>query len=497
MIKTLVLSSLALNIGLLLGRLSGFAREAFIAATYGATTQADIVVLMLTVPDFLVAILMGGAMGVMLIPEFSQRPNSAHQLLYQSILFFGAFFALLSAVLYWQMHVFVTLLAPGFGEEKISAAIAVLDWVIWLIPLTVMSGVVTAFLHAENKFFIAAIGTLIINCFIIVGLVSAFISDGSLFLVAGFVLLGGCVRLLSQLLQVRLHWAPILSLMPWRLSNVLILRYGQAMMSGSMLLLFPVVARAMASYEGDGSVALFNYATRLIEFPLVIAITFLAAIFFPRMAKTFSCDLKQHKQLIHYGLQITLGISIVAAITLISLNDDYTDIVYGYGDMQDSDVARVAALISIGLVALPLQGVSIFLTAVFNARKNMLTPLYINGAGLLIFLFFNALNVFGQGLQALMWGMVVSYGFICILQFMFLKIEGLSWGDVLLNKAYISGFIFSVALTVSANNWINNSEFSAVFSLTLACLMALLSLFVMALFNKEFRLMLGERFGAK
>jgi len=60
MFKALLVSSLFLNLGLLLGRLSVFAREAFIASAYGATAKADIVVLMLTAPDLLVGILMGG-----------------------------------------------------------------------------------------------------------------------------------------------------------------------------------------------------------------------------------------------------------------------------------------------------------------------------------------------------------------------------------------------------------------------------------------------------
>ena len=59
MLKKILLSSLYLNIGLLLGRLTGFVREAFVAANYGVSEKADIVVLMLTVPDLLVAILCG------------------------------------------------------------------------------------------------------------------------------------------------------------------------------------------------------------------------------------------------------------------------------------------------------------------------------------------------------------------------------------------------------------------------------------------------------
>ncbi len=63
MLRAILLSSIFLNTGLLLGRISGFIREALVAASFGASSEADIVVLMLTVPDLMVSLLMGGAMG--------------------------------------------------------------------------------------------------------------------------------------------------------------------------------------------------------------------------------------------------------------------------------------------------------------------------------------------------------------------------------------------------------------------------------------------------
>lgn len=497
MIKALLLSSLAMNLGLLLGRLSGFAREAFVATTYGTTAQADIVVLMLTVPDLLVNILMGGALGAMLVPEFSQRPELARKLLYQSLLFFGMIFAGVSAGLYWQADILVSLLVPGFGEMQVEQSAIALGWVIWLIPLTVLAGVVTAYLHSQNRFAVAALGTLIINTTIIFGLLLIYYGYGSLWLLAVFVLLGGLIRLGSQLLQVRPVWKPLVSLQPRLLNKDLLTRYGQAMLSGSVLLLFPVVARALASYGGEGSVALFNYATRLVEFPLAIAVTFLAVIFFPRLSQSFSTDSAQHRLLVKYGVQITLGLSLVAAIPLISLSDAYAGIVYGHGDMQNSSVMLVAALTAIGLTALPLQGLAVFLTAVFNSRKDTRTPLLLNATGLVFFLLVSKFDLFGQGLPALMWGIVASYVLICILQLIFLKIEFFSWWRVLFEKTFLLGAICAAVLSECISWWVVQVGLSAWLSLLIVCVFAILSLFVMALFNGEFRSALKGRLSTK
>jgi len=487
MFKALLISSLFLNLGLLLGRLSGFAREAFIASAYGATAKADIVILMLTVPDLLVGILMGGAMGAALVPEFSQRPDQSRQLLYQSLLFFGLLFAGVAGGFYWQSEMLVSLLVPGFGEAQTSLAAVTIGWVIWLIPLTVLAGVVTAYLHAKNQFAIAALGTLIINSTIIVGLLLVYNGYGTMYLLAMFVLLGGLLRLLSQLLRARFTWSPVKSLRPVMLDRPLLTHYAQAMLSGSALLLFPVVARAMASFHGEGSVALFNYAVRLIEFPLVVAVTFLAAVFFPRLAQSYISDQVQHRQQIRYGVQITLALSLVAMIVLISLRGAYTQFVYGYGGMEQSSLMRVMALINIGLMILPLQGLSSFLTAVFNARKNTRTPLFINGSGLIFFLFVSSSELFGKGLESLMWGMVTSYSLICILQLLLLKIEMFKWHHVFLERTFLAGIICASILSGVISYWINQAKFSAWLALALAAFFALVSLCVMVMFNKNLR----------
>lgn len=487
MIKALLLSSLGLNIGLLLGRLSGFVREVFIAATYGVSAQADILVLTLTVPDILVNILMGGALGAVLVPEFTQHPGKARGLLYQSLLLFGTVFLVISAVLCWQSNILVTLLAPGFARIQTIQAGTALGWVIWLMPLTILSGIVTAYLHAQNRFAVASLGTLIINSTIIIGLSLVYLGYGSLQLIVAFVLLGGLLRLLSQLLQVRISWSPWVSLTPSQVNKALFIRYVQVMLSGSALLLFPVIARAMASYNEQGSVALFTYATRLVEFPLTIAVTFLAVVFFPRLTQSFVHNLALHRKLVKYGVQITLGIALIAAIILISLGDAYAQIVYGYGNMDNSRVVLVATLTTIGLIALPLQGLSGFLTAVFNAQKDTKTPLLINGLGLIFFIVISRIYLFGEGLQALMWGMVISYGFICILQLTFLKIKSLNWWQVLFDRTFLMGLVCAMSLSLYISQWIDKLDASAWLSLLLAGLVGLLSLFVMALFHQEFR----------
>jgi len=493
MIKTILLSTLILNMGLLLGRLAGFFRESIVASTYGTSSQADILVLMLTVPDLLVNILVAGAMGAVLIPEFSSNPNSAKKLLFQAGLFFGLIFIMVSAFLYWQSYALVELLAPGFDDRKKLQASIGLGWVIWLVPLTVLTGTVTAYLHSQNKFAIASLGTLIINVSIITGLFLVQFGFGSIALVAFFVLLGGVLRLFSQLFSVGFEWGPLGSSHSMLLSKNFFIRYGQALLSGSIFLLIPVLARAFSSHLGEGSVALMNYSTRLIEFPLAIAITVFTATLFPRLSESFINNKRLYNQLVMYGAQAILGISTLIMIALILQRDHYVDIVYNYGYMNNEGILTIKMLISIGLISLPLQGVSLFFTSVFHAQKNTKTPFFINSMGLFSFIIIYINDVFGKDIESIMWGVVCSYAGTFILQLWFLKVDGLRVWNVLLKIEFIMGLILSSFFLYLVTSWASYLNINNVTALLISALAGFISLCILALFNKKLRILIKSK----
>ena len=495
MLRAILLSSLFLNLGLLLGRLSGFFREVLVASAFGASFEADIVVLMLTVPDLMVSLLMGGAMGAMLVPSFSNNPAEARKLLYQTAVIFGLMFTLVAGGLYWQVQTLVTILVPGFDPGQVETAGDALKDVLWLIPLTVLAGVTTAYLHYQNRFVTASLGTLIVNCSIILGLYLVILNLASIETLAAFVLLGGLLRFGSQVGVIRPGFRLIRSFRPFLLRKSMLIQYCQAMLSGSLLFLFPVAARAFASFGETGSVAIFNYSIRLIDFPLAVCISFIAVVLFPRLSQSFISSPELHRQYIKYGIQATLALAVLATITLISLSDHYAAFVYQHGAMSESNVEMIAILISAGLLVLPLQGLAVYTTAIFNSRADTKTPMIINGVGFLFFMGLVNTGFFGAGLLAIMWGLVSSFTLICLLQLMLLKIENFSWAEVYLDRSFLYGGIFAVGLSVVVNQWIAGLQLYPGFSLLLGFLTALLCLLGMALFYSEIRTFIRDGSG--
>jgi len=259
--------------------------------------------------------------------------------------------------------------------------------------------------------------------------------------------------------------------------------------------MFPVVARAIASFEEVGSIAILNYSFRLIEFPLAVGVSFLTVVLFPRLTESFSSNQRQHRQYIKYGVQATLALSLLATITLILLVEEYSMFVFGHGDMSKTNVENVAMLVSIGLLVLPLQGLSIYITAIFYSRANTRTPMLINGFGLLFFVGALNLGLFGSGLMAIMWGLVAGFAIICALQLITLKVENLNWASIYWDKPFLLGGICAIGFSILFNQWIVGLQLFLWLKLLMGLGGALFCLLVIALFYPEIRAVLKNRLG--
>ena len=381
MLKQIITASIIINIGLLLGRLLGFFREIIIAQGYGATWQADVTVTVLTLPDILINILVGGALTAALVPSFVADKAQASRLAYQASVSIFVLFLVLALVLAWQSTLLVNLLAPGYTGVTAQQAQTGVSYVVLLLPLFVLTGVTTALLQSREHYAISSLGTFFFNGVLIIGLLLTIQQQhfNTLTLVL-VVLAAGAVRYVSQLLAVRPSLNPIGGLSPWLISSDLVRRYWQAMISGGILFVYPVAARAFASYTGEGGVAVFNYAMRLIELPLLICVSFLGIVLLPKLSQAYQQSSDEFVKLLSYGLQAVLVLSIVTFSTLYVGRAGYTNAVYASG-LQPQAIAEITQLIAIGLLCVLFQGVVMFITAALNAARKTHIPLMLNVAG--------------------------------------------------------------------------------------------------------------------
>lgn len=466
MIKKVLAASFWVSMGILLGRLLGFAREATLAATFGVSSNTDIAVLVLTIPDLLVNLLIAGGLSAALIPEFkSAKSGDVGILFVQSSFFVLAIFIIVVLFLSLSSGWIVYLFAPGMESNTAETAQRILRGVLWLIPLTVLAGVSTAYLQSLNKFAIPALGTVVFNLSVVTGLLFFIDADEGLNILVFFILAGGILRWMSQLWALKGKYSFKGNFEEILLTKHLFHRYWQAVTALGILTLYPVVFRSFASLEGEGELAIVNFAFRLVELPLGVVITVLSIVLFPRLSEFYEKqDHSSFSTVFRKGLFWSVLLASSIAGVMAAGSDVFTSIVYQWGVMTDEEVRKVALLVKVLAVSLPFQAAIVMSISGFNSRKNTKLPMLLSLVGLLVFVPGVFLSVENAGTVGGAVAVVLCY---CLVSLLFL---------INLGKNYLSlefGLILAVlviivtsmayALTSASKFFFNGSDNAVVF----------------------------------
>lgn len=373
-----------------MGRIAGFLREAYIASKFGASEQTDLIIVFLSTPDILVNLLVGGALGMALIPEFKSLTPQRAKLLYQQV-FISLFvvFLILAGIGALYSPQVLKLFAPGFSDTSIQNYSYDFSITFIAIPLTVAAGVTTAYLHYNNQFVIASLGTLIFNLVIIASLyfASHFYESSILFVISIGVCIAAFIRWLSQSITTKTSPISKMSLSSHSISRSLIRRYFYCVLTGGIIFLIPVIARAIGSQSGSGELSLINYAIKLVEFPLGVLLTVFSIVFFPFFAELFAK--KDEKEFLKIFTRVLLTVIIISLSVFIPLNhfsSAITHLIYDWGRLNAEQLYKISSYLQAVSLTLPFQGVNALLVAVLAARKDTFNPLIISSFLAIVFI---------------------------------------------------------------------------------------------------------------
>jgi peptidoglycan biosynthesis protein MviN/MurJ (putative lipid II flippase) len=360
----------ALSLALLVAsRLLGLLRESAQAAAFGASGQGDVAVLMLALPDWLAGVLASGALAYVLLPAWArqtpQQVAHSQRVLGRALLVMGT---VLAVLLMAARMPALDLLASGLNPQLREPASQALVWSALAVPLALLAALWTTRLQHEGEFVGMYAANLVVNAVVI----------ATLFVVAGAQSLAGLGGGLLCAMAVRLVW------LRWRMTAACAhpgpLPEGQAVempsagtwmwaaLAAGLPLALPFAARSIASHAGEGALATFNYAWKLVELPLLLAIQLVATLAFPAFARAVATDADVVRPL-RSGFALAWTLACAAAAGLLIAAPAVARLLFGWGRMQPEALVRVAewgrvgawgllpqALIAVGLTALAARG---------------------------------------------------------------------------------------------------------------------------------------------
>ena len=373
---------------LLLSRVLGLLRESAQAAAFGSTGMGDAVIVMFTLPDLLVGMLVSGALSYVLLPVWAQQSPSTQAAGQKKIAYALMIGGLVLGALVWLFRdAAVQALAPGLsGEIKVSSAVS-LGWSAAVLPLAMLAALWVTRLQHERDFVGMYAGNLIVNLALVGGLLV--VANGAAPHISALSLLGGCLVMAMLGRLVWLAWRlpvnshPVVQAQFTDLPPASVWLW--AALSSGLLLVFPLVARSLASSAGEGALASFNYAWKLIELPLVLAVQLVAGLAFPAITRTESGS-RVRQQAIGLAFLIAWALACAAIAVVATFSLPIASLLFGWGRMSAASLEVIAQWSAIGIWSLLPQALMAVLLTVMATHGRMQAAVWVIVAGLLVLL---------------------------------------------------------------------------------------------------------------
>lgn len=390
---------------LLASRLLGLVRESVQAAAFGATGLGDVAVLMLTLPDWVTGVLASGGLAYVLLPAWSRQNAgqvaASHRRAVHGLALAGCLLATLLAlahplVLGW--------LLPGLANELEPVAATALLWSAGALPFALLAAVGAARLQHEGDFAGMYGANLVVNIVLIAVLAGATSralveAQSTVGMLGAGLLLAMAARLAWLLLRRRRfpRAAPQAAGSELPAAPV----WFWAVAAAGLPLALPFAARSLASQEGPGALATFNYAWKLVELPLLLAVQLVATLALGPIARAFAraASRDEAAATTRRGFALAWTLACACAAGLLVAAPAAADLLFGWGRMQDDALAQVADWARVGAWGLLPQALTAIAVSVLAAQGRMHAPVVAYGAALLLLLTHGP----GEGGELMLW----------------------------------------------------------------------------------------------
>jgi putative peptidoglycan lipid II flippase len=373
--------------GTLASRLTGFVRDALIAALFGTGVVADAFLFAFQLVTVARRALSEGALNAVLVPAYLRIRNdtgadAAAAFAGRALGTIGvavAGTALALGIIPWA----VATLAPALASEP-AFALTVTAFQLML-PYLALAGpvaVMAAVLNAHDRVVLTSLSPVLFNLVMILAVTALFVAGRSgtalsaLLLAIAVGIAGG--------LQVFFLASAMRYARPTRVSLDHDMRAtfcralpGLIAQSGPQLLLLTgaIVASAM-----PGAVSWIYFASRLAELPLGLVSAATGAVLVPKLSSAGD----EPNATSSAALQLAFGLALPASIGLALLAQPIVAVLLERGAFTENDSHATGLALLILATALPAQALTKPMAAIFFAREQMRQPLMATLAGLLV-----------------------------------------------------------------------------------------------------------------
>ena len=377
--SNIINASVIVSVIVVIGKVTGFARDAVIAAFYGVNWQTDAFFFAQNMPSMIfpaVCSSLSTAFISLYVSHSIKKGEKsgeryASRMLISSILIAVALSILALVFAPWIVPVF----SPGFTEEQTILTIHLTRLTMGSFVLVMVQYMLTAILNSKKLFYGAQFAALFYNLSII--LITIFLGHGQSMEVLTLTVVIG--NMLQVVMLIAFIWKKFDFTLenPFHKETKELIKIAAPILFGnSIVQLNNIVDNILASYLESGAVSALSYSSNLNRFVTGVFITTLSTVIYPSLSESFANNnLKRFNDELIKSLTllpiVILPISIITAIYA----DDIVKIVYERGSFDISATKLTAEALAFYAGMYVFTSIQEIITRAFYALKDMKTPM--------------------------------------------------------------------------------------------------------------------------
>ncbi len=417
-----------------ISRILGYIRDILIAIFLGSGPLADAFFVAFRIPNTFRRLFSEGTFNAAFVPsyatEIANGKNQSEKFATKifSLLIISLFFIVLIIEIF--MPIFVFLIAPGFSEDdqKISLAINLTRITFPFLLFVSLSSFFSAILNSHNRFAIAAAAPIILNIFLIAVLFYGnILGDRLVYYLSYGVTFAGIVQFLFLYFYVRKFYSPkfLFKISIDEKVKKFFKKLLPSIFSSGVTQINILIGTIIASFQAS-AVSYLYYADRVYQINLAIAGIAIGTVILPQLSKYV--ENKDDEKIIfiqNKALELSLFLSIPAAIALVIASDEIISALFGYGSFNEIGIKNSGKALFYFALGLPAFSLIKVFSSFFFARHNTKLPFYISLVSVLLNVFISIIFFSKIGFIIIPIATTISSWFNSILLFIFLKKENL------------------------------------------------------------------------
>ena len=443
----------------ILSRLLGYVRDILIAMFLGVGPLADAFFVAFRIPNTFRRLFSEGTFNAAFVPSYSSLLNKkkksedfANNIF--NILILGLFFLVI--VIEILMPLFVFLIAPGFegDAQKMELVITLTRITFPFLFFISLASFFSAILNTHNKFAIASAAPIILNILLIgVLLFGKILNDQLVYYLSYAVTISGILQFIFLYFYVKKYFLPKfkLNIKIDKKIKTFLKKLLPSIFSSGVTQINILVGTIIASFQAS-AVSYLYYADRVYQINLAIAGIAIGTVILPQLSKYVQINKINKINLIqNKALELSLFLSIPAAIALLIASEEIISSLFGYGSFDEESIKNSAKALFYFAIGLPAFSLIKVFSAFFFARHNTKIPFYISLNSVLLNVIIS-ISFFNEvGFLIIPIATTISSWFNVLLLFIFLKKNNLFNFNLIFIERFIKILVASILMGIFFN----------------------------------------------